>query len=195
MSGPRSATRLDPRAPLVLDTRELGRRAGSMRAVRRTVPAPAGWGLELVEVPAGSDLELDLRLESVVDGVLVSGTVETVVTAECGRCLEPVMAEVTADVQELFVYESAPDDESTSLLEGDFLDLEPIVRDAIVLAMPLNPVCDEDCAGLCTGCGERLVDLPEEHSHDASDPRWSALAVLTTPPDNGVTSTPPETGS
>src|SRR3954452_22192308 len=176
----RHATRLDPRVPLVLDTRELGRRPGSMRPVRRTVPAPDGWGLELVQVPAGTDLDLDLRLESVMDGVLVSGVVRAGVTAECGRCVEPVTDAVEADVQELFAYAPEDADDDVLALEGDYIDLEPIVRDALVLSLPFKPVCDESGEGLCPGCGERLQDLAPDHSHDDADPRWAALSVLAT---------------
>jgi DUF177 domain-containing protein len=173
--------RLDPRRPLVLDARELGRRPGSMRPVRRTVPAPTDLVLELIRVPPGEPLELDLRMESVVEGVLVSGTVTGPVTGECGRCLQPFTGRVTAEVQELYAYPDsttgagAADDE-VYLLAGDLIDLEPVVRDAVVLALPLAPVCREDCAGLCATCGGRLDDLPAEHSHYAPDPRWAALA-------------------
>ena len=180
MSASRSVAHLDPRAPLVLDTRELGRRAGSMRALELTVPVPVGWGLELVEVPAGAEAHLDLRLEAVMDGVLVSGTVTAPVQAECGRCLTPVRDEIEVDVQELFAYEAGAGD-GVSLMVGDLIDIEPLVRDAVVLGLPLNPVCAEDCAGLCTGCGEPLATLPEGHNHDQTDPRWAALAALDTP--------------
>src|SRR5437763_15095332 len=98
-------SRLDPRSPFVLDTRELGRRPGSMRRVRRTVPAPDDWTIELVRVPAGADVELDLRLEAVMEGVIVTGTAGATVAAECGRCLEPMTERMTVDVQELFGYE------------------------------------------------------------------------------------------
>src|SRR3954465_10128916 len=98
MPSSRSATSIDSRSPFVLDTRELGRRPGSMRRVQRTVAAPADWALELVRVPDGADVELDLRLEAVMEGVLVSGTVSAPLTAECGRCLEPVEATLDADV-------------------------------------------------------------------------------------------------
>jgi uncharacterized protein len=174
----RHATRLDPRAPLVLDTRELGRRPGSMRPVRRAVPAPAGWGLELVQVRAGTDIDLDLRLEAVMDGVLVSGVIRAEVTAECGRCLTPVNDLVEADVQELFAYSPDEGDDEMPTLDGDFIDLEPLARDALLLNLPLNPLCDDDCAGLCVGCGERVADLDPNHSHDQTDPRWAALAEL-----------------
>jgi uncharacterized protein len=175
--------RLDPRKPLVLDTRELGRRPGSMRTVRFPAPAPDDLGVELIGVPAGSEIDLDLRLESVMEGVLVSGTATAALTGECGRCLEPVVDTLTVDLQELFAYpesttDETADDEETARMEGDLLDLEPALRDAVVLALPLTPLCREDCAGLCAECGERLDDLPEDHTHEAPDARWSALEAL-----------------
>ena len=181
--------RLDLRNPLVLDTRELGRRAGSMRTVRFPAPAPADLGVELIGVPAGSDIDLDLRLESVMEGVLVSGTAAVALTGECGRCLEPVAETLIVDLQELFAYPESttdvtaghPDEDETARMEGDFLDLEPTLRDAVVLALPLTPLCREDCAGLCAECGERLDDLPEDHTHEAPDPRWSGLQDLIDP--------------
>ena len=168
--------RLDPRKPLVLDTRELGRRPGSMRTVRFPAPAPESLGGELIGVPAGADVDLDLRLESVMEGVLVSGTATAPLSGECGRCLEPVSSRLTVDLQELYAYaDSDEQDEDISHMEGDLLDLEPVLRDAVVLALPLTPLCREDCGGLCVECGERLDDLPEDHAHDAPDPRWAAL--------------------
>jgi uncharacterized protein len=172
--------RLDPKQPLVLDTRELGRRPGSMREVRRSVSAPERLGGELIGVPAGADLDLDLRLESVMEGVLVSGTATVPLTGECGRCLEAVSDELTVDLQELYAYpeSDADEDDEVSRMEGDLLDLEPVLRDAVVLALPLTPLCREDCGGLCAECGERLDDLPDDHAHDAPDPRWAALQGL-----------------
>src|SRR3954452_1313099 len=104
---PSRNVRLDPRSPFVLDTRELGRRPGSMRRVRMTAAAPSDWALELVRVPAGADVQLELRLEAVMDGVLVTGTASGPLTAECGRCLEPVETTFTADIQELYAYDPA----------------------------------------------------------------------------------------
>ena len=175
--------RLDLRNPLVLDTRELGRRAGSMRTVRFPAPAPGDLRVELIGVPPGSEIDLDLRLESVMEGVLVSGTAAVQLAGECGRCLEPVAETLTVDLQELFAYpdsstDQTADQDETARMEGDFLDLEPTLRDAVVLALPLTPLCREDCAGLCAECGERLDDLPEDHTHDAPDARWSALQDL-----------------
>ncbi|HYJ27692.1 MAG TPA: DUF177 domain-containing protein [Nocardioides sp.] len=179
---------LDPRAPLVLDTRELGRRPGSQREVELTVPAPAQLGIEVLSVPEGSPVELDLRLEAVMEGVLLTGTATATLEGECVRCLEPIEDEILARLQELYVY---PDqhakatehhdrdlDDETSLLEDDLLDLEPLLRDAVVLALPFQPLCMDDCPGLCTECGARLADDPD-HSHDAPiDPRWAGLEKL-----------------
>jgi uncharacterized protein len=174
----RQPAHVDPRSPFVLDTRELGRRPGSMRELRRELAAPSGWGLELVRVPPGASVELDLRLESVVEGVLVSAELHAPLAAECGRCLEPVEQHLDLPVAELFVYEPEADDDEVPVLDGDFVDLEPLLRDAVVLALPLNPICAEDCAGLCARCGARLADVEPDHSHDDIDSRWSALASL-----------------
>jgi len=190
--------RLDHRDPLVFDTHELGRRPGAMRRVSRTVEAPEGFGLDVIGVPAGAAVQLDLRLESVVEGVLVSGTASTEVKGECVRCLEPVGRELDVDLQELYYYPEAADriaadlaeageeadEDDTSRLEGDLFDLQPVLRDAVVLALPLQPVCRDDCPGLCPECGVRLADDPGHH-HDAVDPRWAALQGLTEPLGDG----------
>jgi uncharacterized protein len=120
--------------------------------------------------------------------VLVSGVATMPLAGECGRCLEPVSDTLTVDLQELFAYpDSGPgsaagedDDEDLARMEGDLLDLEPVLRDAVVLALPLTPLCRPDCAGLCADCGERLDDLPEDHGHGATDIRWAALQKLST---------------
>lgn len=173
--------RLDPRRPLVLDLRELGRRPGSMRSQRLSVPAPHGWAVQPIRVPEGAVLDLDLRLEAVMEGVFVSGTVQAQTEGECVRCLSPVADEVVSRVDELFAYPDSRTEETTEedevrRIEGDFVDLEPAVRDVVVLALPLAPLCRTDCHGLCPTCGQRLDDLPADHTHETIDPRWAALA-------------------
>ena len=178
----RTPDRLDPRDPLVIDTRELGRRPGSMRKLRRAAPAPDDRGMDLIRVPTGADLDLDLRLESVMEGVLVSGHVSAPLSGECGRCLEPVTSSIEVELQELYAYpESEAADDEVSRLVGDLIDLEPALRDAVVLALPLTPLCEDDCPGLCVECGVRLADVDSAHSHAAADPRWAALADLIDP--------------
>jgi uncharacterized protein len=171
------------RSPLVFDLRELGRRAGSLREYRRSVPAPAGLGLDLVGVPEGAPLALEIRLESVTEGVLVTGTVTAPLSGECGRCLDPVSGELAVDICELFAYPDSATDETTEQdeiyrIDGEVLDAEPVVRDAVVLGLPWTPLCRPDCAGLCPSCGQRLDDLPVGHAHDVIDPRWAALEKL-----------------
>lgn len=178
-------TSLDPRAPLVLDTRELGRRPGSQRRLTLSVPAPADLGIEVLRVPEGTPVELDLRLEAVMDGVLVTGEAHADLEGECVRCLEPVSDEVDVTFQELYLYEDTRDaatveegEEDVSLLDRDLLDLEPALRDAVVLALPFQPLCSDDCPGLCPDCGARLADDPEHHHDEPIDPRWAGLAGL-----------------
>ena len=167
--------------PWRVDLRELGRRAGSLKELDRTLPAPDGWRVELIGVPEGAEIRLRLRLESVMEGVLVSGEIDVPLVGSCARCLEPIEDTLELDVQELFAYQGSTTEETSEedevrRVEGDFLDLEPMVRDTVVLALPLAPVCTEDCSGLCVDCGQRLDDLPSDHSHEVLDPRWAGLA-------------------
>jgi uncharacterized protein len=171
------------RSPFVFDLRELGRRAGSLREYRRSVPAPAGLGLDLIAVPEGAPLALDLRLESVTEGVLVTGTISAALTGQCGRCLDPVSDDLRVDICELFAYPDSATDETTEAdevhrISGELLDVEPVVRDAVVLGLPWTPLCRAECAGLCPTCGQRLDDLPPGHAHEVIDPRWAALEKL-----------------
>jgi uncharacterized protein len=154
-----------------------------MLKVRRTVPAPADLGTDVIAVPEGSDVDLDLRLESVVEGVLVSGTVTARAAGQCVRCLDDLEREVEVDVLQLYAYPGhvphEAEDEETDVLEGDLIDFEPVLRDTVVLALPFQPVCREDCPGLCSECGAHLADDPG-HQHDQVDPRWAVLQSLTT---------------
>jgi uncharacterized protein len=168
----------------VLDTRELGRRPGSQRRVSRSEPAPADLGIDVLGVPEGTPIGLELRLEAVMEGVLVSGTARVHVVGECSRCLDPLEHELEVELQELYAYDDEPEeydedeDEEVSRLEGDLLDLEPLVRDAVVLALPFGPLCRDDCPGLCVECGARLADDPEHDHGEKIDPRWAALTGL-----------------
>ena len=172
--------RLDPRSPLVINTHELGRRAGSMRTMDFSAPAPADLGIELIGVPEGSPITVQLRLEAVMEGVLASGRASVTLAGECARCLDSLEDHLEVTLQELYVYpESDAEEHEASRLEGELFDLEPALRDAVVLALPFGPVCDPDCQGLCLECGARLYDDPG-HAHDESiDPRWAVLSALT----------------
>jgi uncharacterized protein len=112
-----------------------------------------------------------------MDGVLATGTASAQATGECVRCLADLDDEIVVDFQELYLYADAGEEELS--LEGDLLDLEPVLRDAVVLALPQNPVCGPDCPGLCPECGARLADDPDHTHGDAIDPRWAALSRMT----------------
>lgn len=181
-------TGLDPRDPFVIDVRSLPRRPGSMVTVTRTVDAPADLGVAMARVPEGSPVELDLRLESVLEGVLVTGTADVVIGAECSRCLDPFDWHEEFHLTELFRYPATdargavvqePEDseDPLPLVQDDLIDLAPVVRDVVVLDLPLAPLCSEECLGLCPTCGFRLEDDPS-HAHESNDPRWAALAAL-----------------
>ena len=159
--------------------------------VTLTAEAPAELGIEILGVPEGSQVEFDLRLEAVMEGVLVSGTASADLEGECARCLEPIEDTITIDLQELFLYDDSRDasakskddggddeEEGVRRTEGDLIDLEPVLRDAVVLALPFQPLCQDDCPGLCTECGARLADDPDHRHDEPVDPRWAALQGL-----------------
>ncbi len=165
-----------------------------MRTSNRVVPSPGSFATGMVGVPEGTDIELDYRLEAVMEGVLITGTARTLFEGECSRCLDPVSSSVEADFQELFRYPGdddgsggagsgteadSGDEEEDYYLEGDLLDLEQVIRDAVVLALPLTPLCRADCPGLCVECGVKLAEAGADHGHgERADPRWEALRKL-----------------
>jgi uncharacterized protein len=173
-----TAHSLDPRAPWVISTHDLGRRPGSMQQLSLTLPAPENLGVDMIGVPKDADVELSIRLEAVMEGVLVTGTARAPLSGECARCLDPLTSRTEVGFQELFFYSAEDAAEDDSLLDGELLDLEPTFRDAVVLALPLSPVCAADCPGLCVECGVKLAEAGADHGHDKVDVRWAALRNL-----------------
>ena len=179
--------RLDPRSPQVFSTVELSRRPGSMLQSSRVIEAPERIGTEVIAVPAGAPLEIEVRLESVLEGVYASGVVRGIASGACVRCLKPVTVPVAGTFQDLFAYPDraahhrevgvADVDVPDYEVQGDLIDLGPLLVDTIVPALPFQPVCRPECPGLCAQCGFRLADDPG-HAHELLDPRWSALASL-----------------
>ncbi|WP_282779425.1 MULTISPECIES: DUF177 domain-containing protein [unclassified Nocardia] len=170
-------------AGFVLDVRSLGRAPGSMKQVRRTVTTDAKIGLEMVGIPAGAQVELDLTLQAVSEGVLVTGTVSAPIEGECSRCLEPFTDAIELRLTELFAYPDSATEQTTEedeihRLVDDLIDLEPVVIDAVGLELPLQPLCEPDCPGLCPECGVRMAIAGSEHGHEILDPRWAKLASL-----------------
>jgi uncharacterized protein len=167
----------------VFDMRALGKRPGEFRDEKRTVSAPDGLGSGLVLVSAGGDVALDLRFEAVSEGVLVTGSAVAPLTGECARCLDPLTSTIEVSFQELYRYLPDPGEDENDgeerFLDGDLLNLEPAFRDAVVLALPLSPLCRDDCPGLCVECGAKLAEAGPEHGHgEKVDPRWGLLAKL-----------------
>ncbi|MGQ4597464.1 YceD family protein [Nocardia sp. R6R-6] len=188
----RSAKRRMPDAAFVLDTRSLGRRPGTMRELRRTVTTEERIGLDLIAIPVGAQVELDLQLQAVSEGVLVTGTVTGPTEGECSRCLEPFTGAVSLQLTELFAYpdsttEQTTEDDEIYRMVDDTIDLEPVVIDAFGLELPIQPLCTPDCAGLCSECGARMAIAGSGHTHEILDPRWAGLA--------GFASGSPGTGS
>ena len=178
----------------LLNTHELPRRAGEMKEYQLDIDAPFRIGVPLIGIPEGDLLELDVRCESVTEGILVTADIYGVAIGECIRCLDPVELEVDRKIQELYRYEPTDDkgkksrrkdedlddlDEDEVLyVEGEQVNLEVPILDAIILSLPVNPLCDEECLGLCPDCGEKWEKLPEDHAHDVVDARWAGLSGL-----------------
>ena len=179
--------------PFVLNTYELGRRAGEMKEYQLDIAAHTRIGVPLIAVPEGDVIEVDARLESVTEGVLLSAEIYAVAHGECIRCLDPVEIVIDRKIQELYRYEPTNEkgrkkkreEEDIDLedveelqMEGDLMNLEIPIIDTIILTLPVNPLCSEECLGLCPDCGEKWESLPEDHAHEVIDARWSGLGSL-----------------
>ncbi len=163
--------------PFILPVRDIVRRPGEMREHTFTVTLPEQWGEGIVSFEKGSNLDLDVRLESVHEGILVSGAADAEYVGVCGRCLIDIARPVEVEFQELFAY---PGEEETDFeVQDDHVDLETLVRDATVLALPFQPVCQPDCLGLDPETGERLTASTGTEQAAPIDPRWSALQQIT----------------
>jgi uncharacterized protein len=173
----------DPGSPFVVNIARLGRRPGSMFPLHDTVASPERIGLEMIGIAAGAPLDLDLRLESVSEGVLVTGTLSAPITGECARCLTPFTERIHVDLTELFAYpdsltEATTEADEVGRVVNDLIDLRQPIVDAVGLELPFSPVCRTDCPGLCPRCGVALATAGPDHHHDEIDPRWAKLATL-----------------
>jgi uncharacterized protein len=166
------------KTPYTIPVYDLMHRPGEMREKSLDVVVPEGFGNAVIGVREGSKLHIEARLESLHDGILASGEVTAMAEGECVRCLTGVAQRVKVEFQELFAY--SLDEAFDYEVHDDHVDLEPVVRDAVVLSLPFQPVCQDDCPGLCPECGVRLLDNPG-HEHEApADPRWAALRSFDT---------------
>ncbi|MCV7165648.1 YceD family protein [Mycobacterium stomatepiae] len=178
----RTTAQQHPASPMTVDVARLGRRPGSMVTLRDTVPSPLRIGLDMIAIPQGAPLDMDLRVESVSEGVLVTGTVSGPTLGECSRCLTEVHGHVQVGLTELFAYpdsttEATTEEDEVGRVVDDRIDLEQPIIDAVGLDLPFAPVCRPDCPGLCPECGVPLANDPSHH-HDNIDPRWAKLVDM-----------------
>jgi uncharacterized protein len=191
------------RSVFIFNTHDLPHRAGEMREHQLSLLLSEPLGVDLLAIKPGESIEVELCITSVDEGVLATGEITAVATGECGRCLDPITWPIDEAFTELFYYETAASraaekgkkgaksiskreekkdidleaDELTFMI-GDEIDLELPIRDAVILNLPVNPLCSDECPGLCQGCGEKWINLPADHAHNPEDPRWAALKGL-----------------
>ncbi|MCU1635641.1 MAG: hypothetical protein JWQ68_880 [Cryobacterium sp.] len=172
------------KTPFTLDARDLINRPGTMREQNLGVVVPDDLGEGLVAVKTGSTLRTDLRLEAVHEGILASGTVSGTASGVCSRCLIDIELPVQVEFQDLFAY--SLDEAFEFEVQDDHVDLEPLIRDAVVLSLPFQPVCRPDCPGLDPETGARLAESPQLEPQETRDPRWAALANFTASEDTST---------
>jgi len=176
------------KTPYTVPVYDLMHRPGEMRESDLEVIAPSKLGEGLIAVPEGAPIDIALRIESLHDGLLTSAHVSAEAVGECSRCLKAIAQSVEVDFAELFAYS---DEEAFDYqVQDDHVDLEPVVRDAVVLSLPFQPVCRPDCPGLDPETGERVEDMVDYHPREVIDPRWSALSQLVGDTANDTDSTP-----
>lgn len=167
-----------------MSVRDIPREAGFQRDLHTTVASPETLGSDVVGVQTGEDLDLELTLGSVSDGILVTGTVRATIKTACVRCLDPLSFDLETELTELFYYpeirarlidDGDEDAEDAPQVDNAHIDLLPAVRDQVVLSLPYQPLCRPDCGGLCAQCGIKLDEAPADHGHEEKDPRWAAL--------------------
>jgi uncharacterized protein len=154
-----------------------------MFTMHETVANPARIGVDMIGIAAGASLDLDLRVESVSEGVLVTGTVSAPITGECSRCLTPFEEQIQVNLTELFAYpdsltQATTEEDEVGHVVADTVDLEQPIIDAVGLELPFSPVCRDDCPGLCAICGVALATADPGHHHDQIDPRWAKLTAM-----------------
>ncbi len=187
-----------------IDVTRLPRQPGSRLEYSAQIPAPADLSVAMARVVEGSPIEIDLSLESVIEGIWVSGTADVDVHAECSRCLDPIEWSETVALDQMYRYpatdargaliadDAHDEDEPEPEVVDEAIDIAEALRDAVVLALPLAPLCSPDCGGICAQCGERVESADSPHDHPSGDPRWAALEALLSESDEGAKREPPE---
>ncbi len=184
------------RSVFLFNTHDLPHRAGEMREYELDLKITEAVGVDLLSVKPGEIIEVDLRIQAVEEGVLATARVIADATGECTRCLKPIIWPIDESFTELYYYESTTskstkkhsfrgkskkdaeidlEEDELSFLDGDDIDLEPAIRDAIILNLAVNPLCSEDCPGLAEKSGENWAYLSTSQSQTPTDQRWAAL--------------------
>lgn len=154
-----------------------------VRDLARVDLGEESWGP--AEGALAGRMHLDVQLDSVVEGVLVRGDVVFPHELACARCLEPVVDELEVDVAELFRPQGHEDAEAGYEIIDAAIDLEPLLRDTVLMALPVRVLCRDDCAGLCVTCGANLNEQDCGHRRtEPVDPRWAKLAEIELPSHN-----------
>jgi uncharacterized protein len=172
-----------PASPFAINVFDVSHRIGEERMVSLQETLTSHWGEGVASVPEGAVVSVEVRLDGLHDGILVAADISATATGECVRCLEPLSIPVQVDFQELFAY--SPTEELEFSVHDNYVDCEPLVRDAVVLALPFQPLCDEDCLGLDPETGEKLAE-PRDHNSSSIDPRWAALEALASTSDTSA---------
>ena len=166
----------------VLSIHDLRRQPGEMMELRRNFPTPERIGIDIIAIEEATELNISGRVESVSTGVLFTCEVTSTAQGECVRCLDPISLPIHAQIQELFYYtipvDLDEDEDEPLLIVDERIDVLPPIRDAVILDLPLQPHCSQDCLGLCPDCGEKIALNPDGHNHQQSDPRWAKLRDL-----------------
>jgi uncharacterized protein len=184
------------RSIFLFNTHDLPHRAGEMREYQLDLKLLEPVGVELLSVKSGEIIEVDLRIQSVDEGVLATGRVIATATGECTRCLAPITWPIDENFTELYYYEITGgrsnskrstrsksdkeedldlDEDDLQFMVGDDIDLEPAIRDAVILNLEVNPLCQEDCPGLAENHGENWTYLSADQNQTPIDDRWASL--------------------
>jgi uncharacterized protein len=189
-------------SPWAIRVADTGRRPGKSQDVDSIFPAPSGIGDDFYGIHEGSDIHVTGQFESIEDGLIFNAQATASVTGQCARCLKDISGPMTISLTVFFPYhlseeednertgrgkserekeiltdEDAGQDVYPLYEDGQYADLESLLRDSFVDALPSTPLCKPDCKGLCPYDGVNLNEHPEHH-HEQHDIRWAALEDL-----------------
>jgi uncharacterized protein len=172
-------------SPFVISVHDLRRQPGELLEIKREFPTSERIGIDIIAIEAGTNLAVVGKVESVSTGVLASFEISSQADGECVRCLDSITIMIQTAIQELYYYsipdELGEDEEEPLLINEEKIDLLPPIRDAVILDLPLQPHCSEECLGLCPDCGEKIAENPTGHDHQNIDPRWAKLREVLEP--------------